>query len=359
MMNEEQRRVQAALNRQLSHVEWTPADRQSVLRHMREEEKPVKKKMSWGLALALLIVLLAGIALAAETMGLFNMFRKEGALPNAASDVMSLNLTAETERVIYTLREAAFDGHGGFLLVEAAAKDPKTLPLGEIALPVDPAGGMIAGASWSFDGEEPMTIAEYAAQHGYTSFLSVSCDFGLDCSANDAIEGGVVKTVYHFAYEGDTVKLRLRCLDFPFLNEEQIDPARQGEALLEVELNASPALWERSAAIGLDCPDHGCRLDSIDMTGTAIATYYALHFTVTDLARYQENGIFCHAFEADGQPWENGAAHIGSCQDPEAAGDQLTWTGSLTAREAPPEALTLLPNETQKYVIELKKLNEN
>lgn len=343
MMNEEQKRVQATLDRQLSHVEWTPEDRQSVLRQMREEEKPVKKKLSLGLVLALTIVLLAGIALAAETMGLFGDFRRDGALPEAADHVTRPNLSVETNRVVYTLREAAFDGHGGFLLVEAAAKDPKTLPLGEATMLTDPAGGMIAGVPWSFDDEDPMTVAEYAAQNGYESFVSVSCDFGLDCSVNDTIENGVVNSVYHFAYEGDTVKLRLRCLDFPFLDEERLDLARQDETSMEVALSASPTLWECSAPIGLDFPDLGRRLDSIDMFGTAIATYYELHLTVTDLDRYQSNDLF--SFEVDGQPWAHGASHIGFCQNPQAVGDQLTWVGSLTAREAPPEAITILLDE--------------
>lgn len=56
-------KMKPMLDRQLSHVDWTPEDSRSVLRQIRGEIK-VKKKLSLALVLALAIILLSASALA-------------------------------------------------------------------------------------------------------------------------------------------------------------------------------------------------------------------------------------------------------------------------------------------------------
>ena len=59
---------QKLVDRELSGLCWNERMRQKTLRSLKKEDKPVKKKMTVGMALTLVMVLVGSLALAAGLM---------------------------------------------------------------------------------------------------------------------------------------------------------------------------------------------------------------------------------------------------------------------------------------------------
>ena len=137
---------------------------QNTLHRLREEERPMKRKLSLSAAIAVaacLIVATAALA-AASHWGLFDFLNQggdSGALPEAA-EIVATDPPQEGgagKLASFRLREAVYDGEYVYMVVDATPADGILL-LGPGLLPPD------AMRDLTKEDSDAMTIGEYAEQ---------------------------------------------------------------------------------------------------------------------------------------------------------------------------------------------------
>lgn len=337
-MNEKD--VRQSLDRQLSSVTWTQEDRKAVLLRIREENQPVKRKVSVGFVFALIIVMLASVALATGMGGMMEMINrylgKGKVLPEAADTLQHELAVAENDYATYTVREAVFDGHQAFVLVEMAPKDKSDLLLNEGIYPADPLSCLLDDETLN-----QQTIADYAKENGYKRFVEAVAAPESDCSGTEAWKDGVQTVFLSFAYEGDEFPVTLICSAVPYLDEENAAYDQMQSTEISFTLKAAPEKWTLESHEPLEYKQSGLRVDDVKLYGTAMETYYELTFTVTDIDAYNRNVLreFVFLDENDGII-ENGLGG-GGMQLAEKNGDTIVLRSSLKALNDPPAALTL------------------
>lgn len=337
-MNEKD--VKQALDRQLSSITWTPEDRQAVLRHIREENQTMKRKVPVGFVFALVVVMLAGAALATDMGGMLEMINRYlgngKVLPEAADAVQRELAVAENDYATYTVREAVFDGHQAFMLVEIAPKDESYLLTHEGIYPTDTLS--------SFLGDEALsqqTIADYAKENGRSRLVEVSVGPDSDYTRTTAWQDGVQTVFLTIAYEGDEFPVTLICSAVPYLDEENIALDQMQNTEISFTLKASPEKWALESHEPLEYKQSGLRVDGVKLYGTVMEAYYELAFTITDIDAY--NRFFPPEFvflDDNGNIIERGLSD-GGMQNAGKNGDTIVLRSSLKAMSDPPAALTL------------------
>lgn len=334
--------IRPMLDRQLSACEWTAEDTQKLFRRMRKEKPCMKRKLSLAFVMMLLLLLAAGIALAAAGFGLLDSLRRQGGdtfLPQATDMIQPLSVTAETDDVTLAIREAAYDGHGAYILAAITPKDNATMLLSEDLTPSNAANGYVSELPATMEGTET-TLAAYAAAHGYTRF--VSADLGMDSisyTMDTGWQDGTLLETLFIPASGSTLTLPLSLSSMPVTVDGAPDASRFVREDFSLTLTASPALWQAASRTALELPACGLRVDGAVFTGTALACYYTLHCTVLDPDLVFD--FFSRmAFKTeDGVPCPEGIMNR-TC-DSALAGQSLDITGSLVPFQQPPKQLTL------------------
>ena len=297
-----------------------------------KEERPVKKKLSTGLVLAMVLALLATAALAASWGILDRIGRSAGwssYLPSAQEIIQRPLAEVENDYVTYAVREAIYDGRAAYIMVEVTPKDKTAFLLSESTWPEDPVGYFIVGET----GAEK-TCAEYAVAHGYTSFLTVGVDPGEECAVSSSWEEGVLTLLVEYEAQGDALPVELSLWAWADAIETQKDH-------LVFTLTASDPLWERTAEAGIDLPDYGVRIDALTLTGTALSTYFQVDYTVTDIDAHP-GALGFHLMDAQGQYFPRGAISVGGSKGlAQASGEKMTWRGGAVAMETAPRSVML------------------
>ncbi len=352
--------VRNALNCQLPGVEWSREDTDKILRQMREEQMPVKRKLSLGLAMALLVTVLVGAAVATGLPGILDMVERftgrNAVLPEAKEQVTAVGVSAETELATFTVTEAVYDGRGASVLVKVEPKDEHTFLMAEPAFPEESACSMMDGVP------EDVTMADYAAQHGYTAL--VNADVGLenlgDYMGSSWWQDGVLLVRLSFAAEGDELPVKLSCLTIPFLDNGDFDRSRTWQpAQLDFTLQATPALWTATTAEAIACEKFGLRVDEVTLTSTALGVYLDMTYTVTDMEAYAEVDSYLGLMDVQGVPLPSGMMGGGQRNVPEKNGDQIHWQDTYAALAQKPSRIILGDSRvdgghSETYTLELK-----
>lgn len=291
----------------LSNLRVSPQLRRRTLDAMQGKEPVImKKKFSVGALCAVLMLAIAAVALAAATRaGMFDFIGQyqDTYIPeDAQSYVQTDVLTLENELARVNLKELYYDGHAARLTVDVVPKDPHVLLLGvDTSLDDNWQNLVRLGRDW--DENDKRTVAEYAAQQGFTSAYVVNVY--LDEVQKGELVGGVADytlsedgVLTHYAQSDfiETKPVRETQL-FVSLTPCSLDDAGAlpGETVkLEAPLTLdasrharqtdAPAAYESTQPI--DFPSAGVRVDSLRIDVTAQELYVTLDYTVTDPAAY-------------------------------------------------------------------------
>lgn len=338
-MNE--KNVRQSLDRQLSSVTWTQEDRQAVLQRIREENQPMKRKVSVGFVFALVIVMLSGVALAAGMGGMLEMIRSyvgnAKVLPEAVETLQHDLAYAENDYATYTVHAATFDGHQAFVLMEITAKDERALPLKEHVYPTDV---LVPEAK---DGKtEQLTIADFVKTRGCDRYVAVAASPDVPSyTSTNAWKDRSLNIFLSFAYEGDECPVTLMCSAVPYLDEETMDVDQKQSGEISFTLKAVPAKWTVESHESLEYEQSGLRVDSVRLYGTAMEVYYELTYTITDVEVYHHASPIEFVFlDASGAIMEESFGGEDMALE-DKSGDTIVRRSSLNAMSDPPAALTL------------------
>ncbi len=311
-----------------------------------KEERPVKAKKTIAVILAMLLALSAGVGIAAE-LGMFDFLsRKMGqtVLPGA-NDLVQTNIASgETDHVAYTIRQAAYDGRSATLLVEMRPKDDQTLLIG-------PSWMLEDELRWYADGiadSDSRTIAQYAADNGFTRIVEARIDFGVtvDISCIDEWNNNVMTALYSFSAEGSELVWPIEYCAYDHLTRaSQRTPD-------SIPLKADPTpLWQVSSSESFDAPDYGLRIDGVTITGTAVQSYWEITCTVTDAEKANSFGWNSNLVDMNKQYLPNGVLGVFSWPSPERNGQQIVMPGTIAATKQPPEQLMILLRNWEDHTL--------
>lgn len=291
----------------LSNLRVSPRLRRRTLDAIQGKEPVImKKKFSVGAVCALLILAIAAVALAAATRaGMFDFISQyqDTFIPeDAQSYVQTDVLAVENELARVNLKELYYDGHVSRLTVDVVPKDPHILLLGvDTSLDDNWQNLVRLGREW--DESDKRTVAEYAAQQGFTSAYVVNVY--LDEVQKGELVGGVADytlsedgMLTHYAQSDfiETKPVRETKL-YVSLTPRSLDdasalPGEPVELEAPLTLDASrharqtnaPTAYESTEPV--DFPSAGVRVDSLRIDVTAQELYVTLDYTVTDPAAY-------------------------------------------------------------------------
>jgi len=301
----------------LADVRVSPRLRRRTLDAIQGKEPVImKKKLSVGAVCALMILAIAAVALAAAThVGMFDFIGRyqdtyipEDAQSYVQTDVLSLS----NELVSVNLRELYYDGHVARLTLDVTPRDPHILLMGVDSTLEDNWQNLVR-LNRDWDDTDKHTVAEYAAQQGFTSAYVINAY--VDEVATGEVTGGSMD--YNLSEDGvlthyaqmdfmeaqPTRETTLHVTLSPYSTLLGKDSRRTGEKI-ELEtpltLDASrharqtdePTAYESTEPI--DFPNVGVRMDSLRIDVTAQELYVTIDYTVTDRDAYAatDNGLW-------------------------------------------------------------------
>lgn len=315
----------------LSDVRVSPRLRRRTLDAIQGKEPVVmKKKLSVGAVCALLILAIAAVALAAAThagmLDFIGQYQGTYIPEDAQSYVQTDVLSLVNEVVRVNLKELYYDGHVARMTVDVAPKDPHILLLGVDASLEDNWQNLVR-LNRDWDDADKRTVAEYAAQQGFTSAYVVNVY--VDEVATGEVTGGTAD--YNLSEDGilthyaqfdfmdarparDTaLHVSLRPCSTP-LGKESVPTDERIRLDAPITLDASrharqtdgPTAYENTEPI--DFPSVGVRVDCLRIDVTAQELYVTLDYTVTDPAAYAatDNGLwfeFIDPESAEAEPY--------------------------------------------------------
>ncbi len=285
--------------------------------------KPVKKT-GFRLAAAIVIacMLTAGTVLAAaNAWGILDFLSGRNSnvkvLPEAANMVQKgiPKKSIQTELGTFSVRESIFDGKDVYIVVDVKPSSQKYLLLGPDATPSDPIGNM----GPLFSGRTG-TIADYARENNLEMVNTSVVISGITCSVDYLLEDdGTLVYMLNGNYTGNSAKgdIKLACAAAPFITRDGatvIDEQHKKETTLPVTLKDSGAreiLTSTNSATYSDC---GVRVDKVTLTGTAMAIYADIEYTVIDKDKFTEtgDGLWFEFLDNNGNRVPDGASSSGS-----------------------------------------------
>ena len=343
-----ERDLQRVLSNSVQDVHLSDEARRRI-RLAAKEERPVTSKKFVAIVLAVMLALTASVGIAAE-LGMFDFLaRKMGqtVLPGANDLVHNDIAHGETDHVIYTIKQAVYDGKSVSLLVEMRAKDEETMLIGPAWMMEDRIGWYI------YDTEEealadPRTITDYAAEKGYTRFVEPSLSFiGYGWSSVDEWVDNTLTVLYSFPAEGDTITIPFEYFSCECSLTERSNFQRVPDSIT-LKASTKP-LWEVSSNESFDAPGFGVRVDSVSIIGTVVQSYWTINYTVTDVETAYNLGWNFNLLDMNKDYLPRGVLGGGGGDLPTEIGQQLSYTGSFGPTEQPPEQLMILLRNWDDY----------
>ena len=335
-----ERDLERILKESVQDVHLSDAARRSI-RQATKEERPVRSKKFAAIVLAVMLALSASVGIA-EELGLFDFLSRmmgQTVLPGANELVRTDVAYGETDDVIYTIKQAVYDGKSVSLLVEMKAKDDKTFLMGQAWMPEEPIRDY-QYFTVGIDPNDERTIAQYAADHGYTRFANVSVEINTgDYSGLDEWNNNVLTVLYSFDTEGDELNLPIEYYSRTYTLDSTDEPQRVKDT---ITLKACEPLWTVSSNESFDAPDFGIRVDNITLTGTPVQSYWALTYTITDVEIARNLGWNANVVDMNKEYFERGVLGSGGAAMPEYNGQVIVEHGAIAAMETPPEQLMIL-----------------
>ncbi|MBQ8555389.1 MAG: hypothetical protein IJ438_05875 [Clostridia bacterium] len=312
------------------------------IRMATKEESPVKRKMTVGLVLALILTMLTTIAMAAGSGILDFLLRTTGrtALPDAAGLIQQNLGQGENDYATYTVTEAIYDGRAMGIMVQITPKDEHTLLISEGWMLDDPYGSL------AYDTETEMladlrTIAEYAAENGYTCIAEVGVSLlgNADYWGNSEWDNNTMTILYSMQSAAEQLVLPVEYYAVPYqLNGS---PAGDMQQITdELTLTTAEPLWQASSDQIFELPEYGVRIDGVTLTGTSLGVYCDVHYTCTSLDESLKD-FWPEFHDAQGNRLQTGALGVDGSDIPSQVGEQLVWRYSLAAMQEAPAQLVM------------------
>ncbi len=328
-----EKELRQALQGSVEAVSLSEAAKAAIMEEAKED-RPMKRKLSAGLVLVLVMLLLTTAALAAGRdilEWIEHSAGKENLLPGAQEMVQHPLAEKETEHATYTVREAIYDGRAVYLLLDIKPREANTFLLNGYQWAERPVSRYVTGAE-----HLEQSLADYAAEHGYTRFLSVGAlpEALVRGALQSSWQDGVLTLLMEWEASGDTLPVALRLWVENEAGERTWDS-------LSFTLTAPKVLWERSAQPVAEVPDYGLRIDALSLSGTALAAYYQVDYAITDYSLFPGE-VFFDLMDEQGNYLHRGALSvIGSDGILDNDGDMRIWRGGVEAMAQPPERLVL------------------
>lgn len=328
-------------------------DTRRAIRLSAKEERPVRMKKFVAIVLAVVLMLTTTAAVAAE-LGLFDFLQKtmgQTVLPGANELVKTDVAQGETDAVTYTIKQAVYDGKSVSLLVEMRAKDDKTFLMGQTWSPDEPIK-FYQHFTVGIDPNDERTIAQYAADNGYTRFANTSVEINAgDYSGLDEWDNNVLTVLYSFSAEGDKLDLPIEYFSrtYAYDGSYQLDEPQRVQDT--ITLKACEPLWTVSSDESFDAPGFGIRVDGITLTGTPVQSYWTLTYTITDVEIARNLGWNANVVDMNKEYFERGVLGSGGAAMPEYNGQVIVEHGAIAATEQPPEQLMILLRNWEDHAL--------
>ena len=316
-----------------------------------KEERPVRMKKFVAIALTLVLMLTTTAAVAAE-LGLFDFLQKtmgQTVLPGANELVQTDVAYGETEHAAYHVRQAVYDGKSAAIMIDIKPKSESTLLLDETWSPEE---DLMAWLKPEL-GDSKQTISEYADENGMTIVYATVRQEPLDeCAVIDGWDNGTLSLLRSFNAEEETLPLTFTFTTFPYMPDGTYLPS---SATVQFTLKASNPLWKVSHDLDMDLPECGLHFDGITVTGTAVQSYYELHYTITDVEKASQYYCF-DILSPTGELLPRGVLGVGGHPHAKAVGDQLVANGGFGASNEPPAQLMLRVHNFMEDLVLLETL---
>ncbi len=317
------------------------------------ERKGIKtvRRTNFRLAavIAAVCVLLAGTALAlTNTWGIFDFLSGRmnavEVLPEAAGVVQTdvSQSGGQTDFATFTVRQAIFDGQNAYIIVDVKPSRSEYLLLGPDANPSDPVGNL--GPLFA---DKTGTIAAYAKENNKAMInTSVSIE-GINQSMDFLLEDDntlVYMISAGIADASSKLDFKINCASAPFAKEggeDVIDMFNMKRTTLSAALEntgTKATVTSTEAVIYSDC---GVRVDKVTLTGSAMAIYSEIEFTVMDKEKFAETdgGLWFEFLDSNGERMQNGAGSNGSIEKIDE--NHYLQKSSLQASESLPGEIIL------------------
>lgn len=333
-LHEEQKRVQQAVAHSLSHVQPDPWLTQRVLAHAKGE-KPVVKKISASMMIAILLIILtltSALATALNAWGIIDFAGNHANVyipPRYEESIKQENTVIEGDSLTCQIQQSYYDGK---VLRVTAHIIPKgdVLLLGDCTYQHDTIECLFP----NFDMEQT-TIAAYALKHHEGRMAEVVLSVGSDIDETGGFklnEDGSA-TIYLEAYFEDEQNDREVSLQLSYIPQIYISEAEyqtyNGSVydFSALESICIPMTFHASSVKkfvsedSLDFPSVGVKVDNVTLTVTPLEIRYTLEYEITDLALYnqQEGGLWFEFIDPnssetapDAQRVSDGLAAVGS-----------------------------------------------
>ena len=181
--------------------------RQTLMDLEREEEHPVKRKISLGLVLAAVVILLTVTAFAATQWGILDFIRDQGREPAVYKLVTEIPQQEGYSRwVDVDVEEALIDGDKAYLTMTIHPKMEKTMMVPMVE-DVNAPESMAMLSGVVCDGGT--TIMTFAESKGFERVMGVTMEKGevfgeLTNAAYESLENGALRCVMEYNYAGKT-----------------------------------------------------------------------------------------------------------------------------------------------------------
>lgn len=281
------------MDRHLSAVKADPWLAQRIIAAERGE-KPVKRKWSASMILAIALVIVTATGALAATLGAWGIIdfagRFDGAYvpPKYEDCIKHENVTFETEHVTCTIRESYYDGDILRFTADIIPKE-KTLLLGEGLSPDIPAAAYFPDPEI---GEMTLGEAAQALYGGRVAEVGLYIPFSLDSSGDCLLNSDGSATVYvehRFGVElpDRDVTLRLSFLPAGTPTEDNFDFDFDRQETADVTMAFHAAETKTfTCKTPMDFPSAGVQVTNVTLTVTPVEIRTLIDYTITDAAQY-------------------------------------------------------------------------
>ena len=315
-----------------------------------KDRKPVKRVFfRMAAVIAILCILSAGTVLAfTNTWGILDFLsgrRTDVKVLPEASDIVQKDVSqkaSQTEFAAFTVREAVFDGQNVYIIVDAKPSGSEYLLLGPDASPSDPIGNM--GPLFS---DKTGTISDYARENNKKMVNTSVVISGVNCSVDFLLEddGTLVYMLNgDYTVDSNASDVKLTCVAAPFVSRDgalSIDELDKKATTLSVTLKNSGTQDTVTSTVPAVYSDCGVRVDKVTLTGSAMAIYAEIEFTVIDKEKYAEanDGLWFEFLDDAGKRLPDGASSDGGVTTVDE--NHFIQKASLQASETLPSEIIL------------------
>lgn len=330
----------------VDNVYYTLADIQKKYVNM----PVINKKLRFFVAAAIICILLTGVALAAtNTWGVLDFLHKRdngtAVLPQA-SEILQTNVPqegGETELASFSVREAAFDGHNFYIIVDAKPANGEYLLMGPDAYPSDSVENM----GPLFIGKTG-TIADYAEASGQKMIQTNVGVSGVNGAGLEYLlqQDGTLTYMINGSLINDSGKsnLELKCVIATFENQngqEVVIQENIKRSSLYITLKNTGVSELASSIAPAEYESCGVRIDNIMLKASELAVYAEISYTVIDEAKFNatDTGLEFEFLDSDGNRLPDGAGVGGGINTED--GVHYVQESSIGAMETLPREITV------------------